>query len=201
MACDTLKQGFDMSCATIHRKYAQQAVLMNYRDLLTYYLYEYPIAYFRLRMEKTGYMFKASNISDNIEGSYSRTKPKNVNLYRHIVSIPIVGVSSLPKNILKELDNGRFLAALKFNDGTIEIYGLEYGLEVSDYSYSAQNEQGGVVLQLESKNDEFLPPLNYDVETGAASDFEDLFVNDGSPLPTKGDYNRDYSNDYTIDFI
>ncbi len=199
MACDTLKQGLDLTCRTIHRKYVQKAVLMNYEDLLDYYFYDYPIAYFRLKEGATGYAIEAKDISENITGSWAKVSVKNVDYYRHTISFPIVGVGVLAKRMLNELDKGKYFAALKFNDGTIEVYGLQYGLTVPDYTYTAQNEQGGGQIQLDSKDNEYYPPLVYDTETGLISAFDNLFVNNGDPLPTYGSYNNDYNNDYTID--
>lgn len=200
MACGLLDKGIDLRCKTIYRKYVQKAVIINFDDIdsaNTKY-YGFPKVMFYLKDDKIGYAITATDQSEQIEGSFSFSRNKNVKLYKHSVSIPIVGVDEDSKVLLKQLDDGKYVVALKFNDGTINIYGLRYGLEITPYSYSAQNDQGGGIVQLESINDEYNPPLIYDTSLGSVNDFDNLFKPNGGPIIVSGDYNLDYNNDFLI---
>lgn len=198
MACDTLKKGLDLRCRTIYRKYVQKAVIINMSDIKQKIYYDYAKAIFVLKENKTGYAFIATDQSLQIDGKFSKSRQMNLNRYQHTVSIPIVGVTDEVKNILKELDDGIFIAALKFSDGTIEIYGMEYGLITAPYTYSVQNAEGGSSIELVSKTEERTPPMIWNTEIRPASDFDDLFVDSGDPIVVPGDYSYDYSNDYLI---
>src|SRR5690606_1830493 len=113
-------------------------------------------------------------------------------LYDHKIEIAVVGVDENSKTMLKQLDFSDYFGALQFKDGTIEIFGFNYGLKTDPYNYTPQG-IGGAVISLVSKYEEYDPPYVY---AGDSIDFDNLFANIPSFLG--GDFNNDFNNDFFI---
>lgn len=204
MSCQKLRNDLLMDCATPLRKYYQKVVLVNRDDLnnkniLTStvsiegeYICRHRVV-FDLKSGKTGYRFAISENSENIFGSFEKTEVESVPQYTHNVNIVLVGISELVKCTMKQLDYGDYFAALQSQNGTIEIYGFEYGLTTSGYSYDPQNGAGGGVIRLTSSSEapEDEPPFLYG---GDPADFDNNFSD--VVYDPAGDFNDDFNDDF-----
>lgn len=196
MTCKELTSGYDLNCLRTVKKYDQELVIINYEDLNKWAFYGDHIVYFNLKDQKSGFKITSLQLGDAILGNYDYSKNRGTRMYSHSISIPVVGISAEMKARLEELEGGKYFAALRFGD-KIEIYGLEYGLEVSPYSYSPT--EGGEVIDLVSINDEYFKPLIYDTATGSPSDFDNLFLGDGGDLPEPSAFSNGFSNGFATD--
>ena len=196
MACKQLLRGQDIRCINIDRKYYQQIVLINKDDVneVAYSVNDesHAIA-FNLVNGATGYKYIGSDLTSLYNASFSKTTRKGQPLYNHTLNLPVIGVGTTTKLILKELDLSTYFGAIQFRDGTIEIYGFENGLKTNDYTYEVQNGLGGTSITLSSKFEEENIPYIYG---GNSSDFDNNFVDIGALLG--GDFNDDFSNDFYI---
>lgn len=196
MACKTLIHEQDLSCTDVHRKYYQQIVLVNIQDVneVVYDVNENNHAIvFNLVDGATGYRYRGNENVSLYSASFSKSTRKGQPLYSHSVSLPVVGVGTTTKLVLKELDLANYFAAIQFRDGTIEIYGFENGLTTENYNFEAQNGLGGIGLTLNSKFEEDDPPYIY---LGGETNFNNKFAGIGDLLG--GDFSDDFSNDFYI---
>lgn len=196
MGCTKLFMEQDLSCYDGHRKYYQQLVLVNLEDVneVVYNVDDnnHSIA-FNLNENTTGYRYRGNENASVYSASFSKSTRKGQPLYTHTVRLPIVGVGTTTKLILKQLDLSDYFAAIQFRDGTIEIYGFENGLTTQDYTFEAQNGMGGVEIVLESKHEEEHPPYIY---LGGEDNYNNKFAGIGELLG--GDFNGDFNNDFYI---
>lgn len=194
MACKRLIHEHDVSCLDVHRKYYQQIVLVNLEDVNEkVYDEDNHAILFNLVEGATGYRYRGNENVSNYSASFSKSVRKGQPLYSHSVSLPVVGVATTTKLILKELDLANYFAAIQFRDGTIEIYGFDNGLTTSNYTFEAQNGLGGIGMTLESKFEEEEPPYVY---LGADENFDNKFAGIGDLLG--GDFNQDFNSDFYI---
>lgn len=206
MSCITLANGLDVSCNTYQKKYHQQVVLVNKQDVLSYNVIvdndeicRHRIL-FHLKGGSTGYRFTSTDRGFSVLGRFEKTTKENIAQYRHNIQILMMGVTEEVKCLLKQLDNAEYFAAIQYTDGTIEIYGFDYGLKTSDYVYDAQAGLGGSLILLSSDDDalEDDPPYIYASATpgNENDDFDNNFAdNEPSEL---GDFNFDFNDDFYI---
>lgn len=190
--CGTLKNGLDLSCVSLIRKYAQQAVLINKADIEEYTITAptgaggvcaYNVA-FTLKDGKTGYRLHGPDNGSSFKGVVAKsTSDLGFTQYIHTVQTLIAGVSEEVKCILEALDKGSYVIALQIGE-VIEIYGMEAGLSTGDYTLDIQEGGGGVAIPLASREDapESRLPLIYKSATlnGEIADFDAAFENAGS---------------------
>jgi len=117
----------------------------------------------------------------------------NLPQYSHVVNILLAGISEASKCILKQLDLSDYFAALQHHNGLVEIFGFEYGLTTSDYSYNIQSGNGGGVITLRSMSEalEDEPPFIYG---GSQTDFDNDFLD--VDFTILGDFNEDFNDDF-----
>lgn len=212
MSCFTVNGGLDFTCGTLYRKYYQKAVIVNKSDLLNWKVQTIstntnPLLTncvhsikFQLKEGRSGVPIKATDRASTILGSFSKRSNDAYDEFLHNVQIPMFGVTEQIKCKLKELSRGDYFVALKYHDGTVEVYGFNYGLRLADYDYSPQANFGGGLLNLQSREDalEDDAPLIYKsaTEGNETLDFDNNFeLNEDIIL---GDFNNDFNNDYLI---
>ena len=204
MSVAKLRSGLDLSCGNIVKNYYQQAVLINREDLLNKQILTSTISIddiyqcrhkvlFNLKTDKTGFLFSASENSSNIYGTVEKSIVEGIPQYNHSVTINVLGVSESVKCVLKQLDNADYFAALQLYDGTIEIFGFEFGLETSNYTFDSQNSGGGAIIKLVSNQQALEDELPF-IYGGDSIDFDNLFA--GVVFVPNGDFNNDFSNDF-----
>ena len=204
MSVAKLRSGLDLSCGNIIKNYYQQAVLINREDLLNKQILTSTISIddiyqcrhkvlFNLKNDKTGFLFSTSENSSNIFGTVEKSIVEGIPQYNHSVMINVLGISESVKCILKQLDNADYFAALQLFDGTIEIFGFEFGLTTSNYTYDAQNSGGGAIIKLISNPEALEDELPF-IYGGDSIDFDNLFA--GVIFTPNGDFNDDFSNDF-----
>lgn len=203
--CYSIMKGFDLECSGAEfRKYYQNIVLVNRSDVDSFIInsdIETNRIYFNLKENKTGFLFRSSENGGVINADFSKRENGGIVYYQHKLQMPIVGVSENSKTMLKQLDFSDYFAAVHFKDGTIEIFGFNYGLKTDNYNYTPQG-LGGGILSLISKYDEYDPPYTYRPrndgwEDEAIIDFNNLFAN--IPNVWCGDFNDDFNDDFFID--
>lgn len=186
--CAELTQGYDLSCKrTLPKKYVQEAVAINFNDVdktastvgLSGANCDYT-AQMVLKSGKSGVLIKLPDNGSSIKGFFNKSKNDlGFIQYLHQVQILVAGATKEVKCTLDKLDRGKYIFAVKLSDGTIEIYGWEYGISTGDYTYDIQEGGGGslVILQSDEKAQEGSLPLVYKSSTlnGEAADFEALF--------------------------
>lgn len=210
MSCEKLRAGLNIACGSFGNKYYQQVVLVNRSDVKNKLIivsntniYDvYTCAHrliFELNEPKvggppiTGYRFTVGENSTSIFGSFNKSDKDNIPQYSHAINIVLAGVTEEIKCIIKQLDQGDYFAAVQYYDGTIEIYGFEYGLSSADYGYDPQNSGGGGVIKLQSLSDalEDEPPFIYG---GNPEDFDNNFTD--IVYNPNGDFNDDFNDDF-----
>jgi len=97
---------------------------------------------------------------------------------------------------LKQLDFADYFCALQLYDGTVEIFGFEFGMTTAGYTYDAQNSGGGAIIKLISLQDALEDELPFSDE-GGANDFDNLFA-DVIFVP-HGDFNDDFNAASVLD--
>lgn len=215
MSCFTVIGGLDFTCGSFWRKYYQKAVIVNKDDLLNYNVQivsantnnllpncQHRIK-FQLKEGKSGISIKATDRASTILGSFSKRSSDAYDEFLHNVQIPMFGVTEQIKCKLKELTRGDYFVALQYHDGTVEVYGFNYGLRLADYDYSPQVNFGGGLLNLQSREDalEDDAPLIYKsaIEGNETEDFDNNFeFNEDVIL---GDFNNDFNNDFYVNAI
>lgn len=209
MSCALLQKGFDLSCGGFAKKYFQQLVLVNRADLLSYSiqtkksinLTETECRHrvrFKLKEGKTGYRFSANEKGSNIFGTYEKSKINSRTEYAHKIQLILSGTDEELKCLIRNLDNGNYFGALQFYDGTVEIFGFEYGLTTNDYTSDLQANRGIIYLELISDKDalEDEPPFIYFSDGNENDDFNNNF--DSNPVVELGDFNDDFNNDFFV---
>lgn len=204
MSCEKLRAGLDLTCGNIVKKYYQQAVLVNREDILNkriltstlsiedVYSCRHKVA-FNLNTGKSGFLFSASENSSSIFGVVEKSIVQGIPQYLHSVTIIVLGVSEAVKCVLKQLDYSDYFVALQLYDGTIEIYGFEFGMTTDNYTYDPMNSDGGAIIKLKSLGDALEDELPF-IYDGASVDFDNLFA-DVTFTPS-GDFNDDFNNDF-----
>lgn len=214
MGCITLKAGADYSCGGFSKKYFQQIVLVNRKDLKSWNIQiskdslipeiEKECRHrvrFQLKENKKGFRYTFPEKGSLVFGSFTKSEDNNRTEYAHKVQIALYGVNEAFKCKLRELDNGNYFAAIQFTDGTVEIYGFEYGLKTNDYTFEPQSFSGGGIIELISDKDalEDEPPLIYFSNGNENTDFNNDF--DANPPIVLGDFNDDFNNDFYTEAI
>lgn len=204
MSCETLRNGLDLNCGKIIKNYYQQAVLINRSDVLNkqiltstvsiddVYQCRYKVL-FNLKPDLSGFLFSTTENSATIFGTVEKSLVENVPQYTHAVTINVLGVNELVKCTLKQLDYSDYFCALQLYDGTIEIYGFEYGMTTSNYTYDPQNSGGGAIIKLISLPDALEDELPF-IYSGDQNAFDVLFKN--VSFTPHGDFNDDFNNDF-----
>lgn len=208
-AFEKLRSGLDMSCGNFAKRYAQQIVLVNRIDIelkailtsVTGIDDSYECrhrVYFKLFDGKTGYRFTMNQNAAVIFGSAEKTTEQGIPQYLHIVNLAVLGVSEESRCVLSQMDYGDYFAALQYGDGTIEIYGFEYGLSSTDYTYDPANTGGGALIKLSNLEDslEDALPFFYRSSTpgGEVTDFDNAFAE--NEFNVLGDFNDDFNDDF-----
>lgn len=203
MACEKLRNGLKI-CDSGVKDYVQQVILINRNDVLNKQILtstvsisdEYVCRYgiiFNLKPTLQGFSYSITENSSVIFGTFEKSENNKIPQYKHSVTVPIVGTSQVIKCLLKQIDNSDYFAALKLKDGTVEIYGFEFGLSNDDYTYDPQNADGGSILKLTSNNDALEDEMPF-IYLGNSIDFDNLFLD--LPFVPNGDFNDDFSNDF-----
>ena len=210
--CEELRGGQDLTCLTPERKYYQQVVLVNRSDINLSRIVTSSVnidniylcrnrVYFDLKDDKTGYRFTAGENGMTVFGLCEKTVVNGIAQYSHSVNILLAGVEEETKCLLKQLDSGDYFAALQYYDGTVEVFGFEFGLTTSNYSYDPANLSGGAIIRLNSLADslEDEPPFVYKTQTPGLeiTDFDNNFV--GVVFDINGDFNDDFNFDFNSD--
>jgi hypothetical protein len=210
--CEKLRNGQNTICINPAKKYYQQVVLVNRSDVNNSRIVTSGIdiddnyqcrnrVYFDLKEDKTGYRFTTFESGMTVFGLYEKTVVNGIPQYSHSVNIVLVGVDEDVKCLLKQLDSGDYFAALQYYDGSIEIFGFEFGLTTSNYSYDPANLGGGAIIKLNSMPDslEDEPPFVYKTQTPnlEITDFDNNFV--GVVYDINGDFNDDFNFDFNSD--
>jgi len=204
MSCEKLRAGLDLSCGNIVKKYYQQAVLVNREDVLNKLILTSTVSIndvyncrhkvsFNLKTGKTGFLFSASENSSSIFGVVEKSVVQGVPQYSHSVTILVLGVSQSVKCVLKQLDYADYFVVLQLYDGTVEIYGFEFGMTTDNYTFDPMNSDGGAIIKLKSLSDALEDELPFIYE-GNSTDFDNLFGN--VTFVPSGDFNNDFSNDF-----
>lgn len=189
--CAKLKNGQDASCVAPVRRYYQQAVVINKDDIDTFTV-NVPTsldpdcvytAEFSLKEGTTGYKFIGSENGSAYKGYFDKTlSDLGYAQYTHNAQILVVGADEATKCILDSLGKGNYVVAFQFADGTVEIYGLEYGLTAGDYTYDPQEGGGGTPIILSSRETapERYVPFVYKsaIPGGETADFDSAFANE-----------------------
>jgi len=195
--CGKLLNGQDQTCITVKRRYFQQAVVINRTDIdlstVEYQLtdFESPTptceygVKFELKVGKTGYRFAGLEAGSSYSGTFDKTRSDlGYPQYTHNANMIVMGASEEAKCVLSSLDKGSYVVAFQFQDGTVEIYGMENGLSTGDYTYDIQGGGGGsliVLSSLETAPENNLPLVYVSQIPGQESeDFDDAFANSGS---------------------
>lgn len=204
MACEQLRNGLNVSCGNIIKNYYQQAVLINREDVLNkliltstvsiedVYECRYKVL-FNLKEGLSGFLFSASENGSTIFGTVEKSVVEGIPQYLHAVTINVLGVSQTVKCTLKQLDYADYFCALQMYDGTVEIYGFEYGMTTDNYTFDPQNSGGGAIIKLRSLAESLEDELPFIYE-GGANDFDNLFQD--VVFTPNGDFNNDFSNDF-----
>lgn len=204
MSCEKIRNGLDLSCGGIITKYYQQAILINREDVLNKLILTstlsiddvYDCRYkvmFNLKENLHGFRFSGAKNGTLIFGTTEKTTVQGIPQYKHSVTIQVLGVNQTVKCTLRQLDYADYFAALQLYDGTVEIYGFEYGMTTDNYTFDSQNAGGGSVVKLVSQNDALEDELPFIYE-GNENDFDNLFLN--IPFVARGDFNSDFNNDF-----
>lgn len=209
MGCETLRAGFNASCIVPAKQYYQQVVLVNRADVLNKrivtsrtsiadeYLCRHRV-FFDLKPGKTGFRFTLNENASQIFGIAEKTTTEGIPQYSHSVNIVVLGVDEDIKCLLKQLDNSDYFAALQYYDGLVEVFGFEYGLTTSNYSYDPHNLSGGAIIKLNSLSGSLEDELPFIYKSGELNgeneDFNNNFAD--NVFDINGDFNSDFNNDF-----
>lgn len=204
MSCEQLRNGLDLSCGNVIKNYYQQAVLVNRADVLNkqiltstvsiegVYECRYKVL-FNLKEDLSGFLFSMTENGSTIFGTVEKSVVNGIPQYLHGVTINVLGVSQTVKCTLQQLDSADYFVALQLYDGTVEIYGFEFGMTTSNYTYDPQNANGGAIIKLVSLSEALEDELPFIYE-GGANDFDNLFQD--VVFTPHGDFNDDFNNDF-----
>lgn len=196
--CGKLKSGQDNACPeNIVKGYVQEVVLTNFEDVkengITSECAETPKyrAAMLLEEDTKGFRFTGARSGNKIRGWSSKSRDDNgYPIYVHHVQIILIGVSEAQKCILKNLDLGLYVAALKLKsyptpaaseiEEAIEVFGIQNGLSTADYDYDITEQNGVIVIELASQDGSEEPAIPYmyvsQTEGSEVSDFDDEFT-------------------------
>lgn len=188
--CGLLANGQDAACLTsIDRRYYQQAVVMNRSDVVIDAINvptaEDPdcvySATFHLKDGATGYLFAGSENGSVYKGYFDKSvSDLSFPQYIHHVDMLVLGVEAASKCILDSLAKGSYVVAMQIGT-TIEIFGLQSGLVVGDYTYDLTEGGGGATIPLSSLEvapENRLPFVYLSNTPGSeVADFDSLFAN------------------------
>lgn len=205
--CAKLLKGFTLECDGVpFRKFYQKVVLVNKKDVEKSFVLSdmnNNRCWFKLLENKTGYAFISTELGGSLSAQFSKRNDKGIAMYQHQIQLPIVGVDEASKTMLKQLDASDYFAAIRFKDDTILIYGFNYGLKSTSYTYEPAG-MGGSIIELTSKYDEYDPPYiyrpildssnNQGLIEQAIIDFDNLFS--GTEDIFNGDFNDDFNDDF-----
>lgn len=208
MICEKIRNGLAADCGNFARKYYQQAVIVNREDILGKRIVVSSVdmegiytcrnrVYFNLAEDLKGYRFSLNENAESIFGFFDKTVIEGIPQYSHTVNIVAMGISEETKCALSQLDYGDYFAALQFYDGTVEIFGFEFGLSTQNYTFDPQNGGGGSVLKLQSLSDaleDAIPFIYASTEGTELEDFDNDFQN--VIFDENGDFNSDFNNDF-----
>lgn len=204
MACEKLRNGLELSCGGVVKNYYQQVVLINREDVLNkqiltstvsiedVYECRYKVI-FNLKPSLSGFRFSSSENGSTIFGVVEKLVVNGIPQYLHSVTINVLGVNELVKCTLQQLDYADYFCALQLYDGTVEIYGFEFGMTTENYTFDPQNSDGGAIIKLKSSNEALEDELPF-IYKGGASDFDNLFKD--IVFVPHGDFNDDFNNDF-----
>jgi len=204
MSCEKLRNGLQLECGGIVKNYYQQAVLINRDDVLNkqiltstvsiedVYECRYKVL-FNLKPDLSGFRFSSSETGTTIFGVVEKSTSQSIPQYKHSVTINVLGVTQAVKCTLQQLDYADYFCALQMYDGTVEIYGFEFGMSTDNYTYDPQNSGGGAIIKLTSLQEALEDELPFIYE-GGSDDFDNLFLN--LPFVPHGDFNDDFNNDF-----
>lgn len=208
-ACAALNKELDLSCSSQKKKYVQRVVIMNRKDIKQSFFrsdFVYNRVTFNLKEGKQGYVVSTSDIANIITGTFSKSDQGGVPVYTHRIKFPIVGADEFIKVMLKQLDASDLFAALQFTDGSVEIYGFNFGLKSVPYEYGPGSNLGGSIITMESAVPEYEPPLIYFPSTLSGDElttenqeiidanFDNKFLGISDFLC--GDFSIDFNNDF-----
>lgn len=204
MNCSFINKGLNMKCGTPYRRYFQELVLVNKADVKSYLIQTYQNSTermnrvrFQLHEGKKGHRFSLPEKGNNLIPSFTKSSDGFRSEYSHRIQTYILGISEDVKYTLRTLDDGDYFGAVKYLDGTVEIYGFQYGLTTNNYEYNPQEQSGGSPLDLISETLEDFPPLIYHSLGNSEEDFDNDFEFNTDPI-LLGDFNDDFNNDFYI---
>ena len=192
--CARLANGQDNSCLTnIVRKYFQQVVLMNRSDIINVVTSVptaenpecvYTVA-FDLKPGATGYRIAGSEAGSVFKGYFDKSvSDLGYPQFVHHVDIVAMGVGQDTKCFLDSASRASLVAAMQIGD-TVEIYGIEAGLSIDDFTFDVGEGGGGSMISLSSLETapESRLPFVYVSATPdqEVEDFDNLFA---SPAPS-----------------
>lgn len=203
MACITLKSGKDISCLKPPYRYAQRVVLVNRGDVAQHTVsvegsmghLQKACAHnirFSLEEQKKGFSFTANSRGTVIKGSHQKIYD-NYPQYNHKITMFLTGAGEVDRCLEMQINSADYFGALLLEDGTVEIYGFSNGLRSLDYDYDLQENEGIVLIELQSPDPEDDPPLIY-LSDDPIGDFYNNFENT-FPIPL-ADFNDDYNDDF-----
>jgi hypothetical protein len=162
--CATLKNGKDLSCIRPTSKYFQEICLINFNDIdkttvVAPWTANYNVGNtckysgeFSLLTGKTGYKFKFPDKGSAIFASMSvATDANGYSIFTHHINALLASITEADKCVLDALSKGLVVAAIQFQDGTVEIYGLRYGLKMDDTTIDPANNGGVTPVVLSSR--------------------------------------------------
>ena len=164
MTCEQLRQDLNLDCIGVSKKYYQQIVLVNRADILNKRIVTSSVdiegiyncanrVFFNLIDSRRGFRFSMNENSSSIFATFDKTMVENIPQYSHSVNIVILGVDEEIKCLLTQLDYSDYFAVAQYYDGTIEVFGFDFGLSTVNYTYDPQNSAGGAVIRLASLSD------------------------------------------------
>lgn len=193
-----------MKCGTPYRRYFQELVLVNKADVKSYLIQTYQTTTermnrvrFQLHEGTKGHRFSLPEKGNNLIPSFTKSNDGYRSEYSHRIQTYILGISEDVKFTLRTLDDGDYFGAVKYLDGTVEIYGFQYGLTTNNYEYNPQEQSGGSPLDLISETLEDFPPLIYHSLGDSEADFDNDFEFNTDPI-LLGDFNDDFNTDFYI---
>lgn len=208
MTCELLRQDLNLDCVSVSKKYYQQIVLVNRAYVLNKRIVTSSVdidgvytcrnrVYFNLIDSRRGFRFSMNENSSSIFATFDKTMVENIPQYSHSVNIVVLGVTEDIKCLLTQLDYSDYFAVAQHYDGTVEVFGFDFGLSTNNYSYDPQNTSGGAVIRLASLSDalEDNPPYVYRSTEGTEiEDFNNNFQD--VIFDINGDFNSDFNNDF-----
>ena len=185
--CNTLRGGQDLSCAIPEYIPFQEAKLINKSDIEEATISvdcetdEYNVD-FKLKPGKKAFAFIASVNGNHVRGIDSLVRnDKGYAMWNHAMHFLFAGVDEASTCQREALAKGSIVGAIKYNDGTVKIYGLENGMASEEYDYDLVEEEGlfpMVLSSLEGRSERYLPlvfnPSEGDAEAIFDNDFQEL---------------------------